>query len=267
LFQGLMDKINRLSTRIHSTGDIPGAYRHAVSGFFTAAPGYHYSSNQATYGYDMIDTRRRRLMLGLGGSLIASPSLASMFSPTPRQTAGPFYPLELPLDDDNDLTRVSGKDGQARGTISDVSGRILDLNGKPLSNLRIEIWQCDANGRYRHPGDSGGKPVDENFQGHGFSLTDDNGAYRFRTIRPVPYPGRTPHIHVAVFAPGQRPFVTQLYVAGDSGNNSDFLYQRIPADKRGLVTAEFRASSHSGAELEAQFDVILDRRHGTPRDG
>jgi protocatechuate 3,4-dioxygenase beta subunit len=111
----------------------------------------------------------------------ALPRLGALRLATPRQTAGPFYPVELPLDDDNDLTHVKGCEERALGQISDLTGRIVDRNGGPLDNLRIEIWQCDANGRYR-----------------------------FRTIRPVPYPGRTPHIHVAVFPSDQPPFVTQL---------------------------------------------------------
>ncbi len=214
----------------------------------------------------MIDKKRRKLFLALGGTLISGHALSAALIPTPRQTAGPFYPAEIPLDDDNDLTVVSGRTQRASGVISDVSGRILDINGQPLKNLRIEIWQCDANGRYRHPGDVGGKPIDENFQGHGANLTNQRGQYRFRTIRPVAYPGRTPHIHVAVFVPGERPFVTQLYVDGEPGNGSDFLYQRIPAEKRHLVTATFDPSRTEGAVQEARFDIILDRRDGTPPD-
>jgi len=214
----------------------------------------------------MTDHKRRKLILGLGGALLTGHTMAASMVPTPRQPAGPFYPAEIPLDDDNDLTQVIGRPGRARGVISDLEGRILDINGKPLRNLRIEIWQCDGNGRYRHPGDVGGKPIDENFQGHGANLTNQHGQYRFRTIRPVAYPGRTPHIHVAVFAPGERPFVTQLYVDGEPGNASDFLYQRIAAEKRQLVSARFEPTGNEGADLQARFDIILDRRDGTPPD-
>ena len=214
----------------------------------------------------MTDHNRRNLILGLGGALLTGRAMSASLVPTPRQSAGPFYPAEIPLDDDNDLTQVIGRPGRASGVISDVEGRILDVNGNPLRNLRIEIWQCDANGRYRHPGDAGGKPIDENFQGHGTNVSNDKGQYRFRTIKPVPYPGRTPHIHVAVFAPGERPFVTQLYVAGEPANDDDFLYRRIPTDKRALVTTPFTPSTGTGAELTARFDIILDRRDGTPAD-
>ncbi len=198
-------------------------------------------------------------MLGTAG-LMAMPSLAVLaktLAPTPAQTAGPFYPVELPLDDDNDLTHIKGQAGSAQGTIADLTGRVLDVNGDPLSNIRVEIWQCDANGRYHHPRDSGSRPLDANFQGHGHVLTDNQGRYRFRTIRPVPYPGRTPHIHVAVFPEGTKPFVTQLYIAGESRNPDDFLFQRIPPDQRHLVVTPFKPISGAGAEVAAQWDMVL----------
>jgi protocatechuate 3,4-dioxygenase beta subunit len=123
--------------------------------------------------------------------------------------------------------------------------------------VRVEIWQCDANGRYRHPWDRGGKALDPDFQGHGHAVTDSKGHYRFRTIHPVPYPGRTPHIHVAVFPPGSDTFTTQLYVDGDPRNAEDVLYRRIPEELRALVSAPFEAARGSGSELAASFDIIL----------
>lgn len=193
--------------------------------------------------------------------------MAKALLATPSQSAGPFYPPELPLDDDSDLTRVQGRADQARGIISDVSGRLIDINGSPVKNTRIEIWQCDANGRYRHPREQGRKPVDPNFQGHGSSLTNQEGQYRFRTIRPVPYPGRTPHIHVAVFPDNDRPFITQLYIKNEPQNTEDFLYNRIPSDRRHLVVADFITADTSGAKQAAQFDIILNRTSGTPLHG
>jgi protocatechuate 3,4-dioxygenase beta subunit len=139
------------------------------------------------------------------------------------------------------------------------------LNGKPLRDVRVEIWQCDANGRYRHPRDRGGRAVDENFQGFGHSTTDAEGRYRFRTIHPVPYPGRTPHIHMAMFAPGTEPFVTQLYVRDEPRNAQDFLFNRIPVEQRSLVLAEFIPVSGGAAELTADFDIVLGGSAGLPR--
>ena len=214
---------------------------------------------------DKPDRRRRLVLLGFASALIAGPSAArALRLATPPQPAGPFYPVDLPLDDDNDLTRVDGRDELAKGRLTDLSGRILDVNGRPLTGLRIEIWQCDANGRYRHPGDRGGAAPDRNFQGHGHAVTNEDGRYRFRTIRPVPYPGRTPHIHVAVFPAGERPFVTQLYVKGEPRNETDFLFRRVPAERRHLVLAEFTADRAGNGVLDARFDIILAESGGTP---
>jgi protocatechuate 3,4-dioxygenase beta subunit len=202
---------------------------------------------------------RRRFMLGAAGLAAAAvaPVWAATRPLTPRQTAGPFYPPEVPLDDDNDLVHVRGQLAAAKGETSDLGGRLLDPNGRPLKDLRIEIWQCDANGRYRHPRDPGRAAIDPGFQGIGHSVTDAAGRYRFLTIRPVAYPGRTPHIHVAVFPQGTEPFVTQLYVAGEPRNADDFLYRRIPAEQRRLVTAEFVPGQGSGADFTAHWDIVL----------
>ncbi len=211
-----------------------------------------------------MNKQRRQIMLALAGVIATPAVVANNLLPTPRQSAGPFYPQNLPLDDDNDLTRITGRDGQAGGEISDLSGRIVDINGRPLKNMRIEIWQCDINGRYRHPRENAPRPIDPNFQGHGHNYTNDQGQYRFRTIRPVEYPGRTPHIHVAVFPQGERPFVTQLYVKDEPRNASDFLFQRITDERRHLVVAEFKPVAQAPATMQAEFDIILNRRDGTP---
>ena len=190
---------------------------------------------------------------------LAGPAVAAgLLQPTPRQPAGPFYPLELPIDDDADLTFVEGGTGRAMGHVTELSGRVLDTSGHPLRGMRVEIWQCDANGRYHHPHDRGGEDVDANFQGHGHALTDDGGRYRFRTIHPVPYPGRTPHIHVAVFPDDAPAFVTQLYVRNEPRNVEDFLFSRIPAERRPLVVAEFvPVGGGAGRAFDARFDIVL----------
>jgi len=202
---------------------------------------------------------RRRFLRGLIGTaaLAAAPGWSATAMLTPRQTAGPFYPPELPLDDDNDLVHVTGQDKPALGEIADLGGRLLDRNGNPIKATRIEIWQCDANGRYRHPMDPGRQAEDPGFQGIGHTLTDEAGRYRFLTIKPVAYPGRTPHIHVAVFPEGERPFVTQLYVAGEPANDEDFLYRRIPVERRHLVTVPFEKTTADQARLRAGWDILL----------
>ena len=103
----------------------------------------------------------------------------------------------------------------------------------------------------------GGPPLDENFQGYGQTLTDATGDYRFRTIRPVPYPGRTPHIHFAVSAPGSPRFVTQMYVAGEPQNERDGVLMgvRDPAARARLIVP-FRPAAEPDA-LAGTFDIVL----------
>jgi protocatechuate 3,4-dioxygenase beta subunit len=208
------------------------------------------------------DRTRRQLLAGLAG-LAASGSALARLLPTPPQMTGPFYPLDFPLDDDNDLTRVKGRRDVANGKHTDLGGRILDADGRPIPGARVEIWQCDASGRYHHPHDSGPVP-DPNFQGFGHARTDAQGRYRFRTIRPVPYPGRTPHIHFAVHLPGRPPFVTQLYVANEPLNARDFIYLGLSPAQRALVTTDFVPVRGGETALAARFDILLASSHGTP---
>ncbi|HRP24945.1 protocatechuate 3,4-dioxygenase [Thauera sp.] len=201
--------------------------------------------------------RRRQLVLGGTAALVSAPLAAAQRRLTPSQMLGPFYPVTPPLHKDNDLTLVEGSKVRAAGQIADLSGRVLDLDGRPLAGLRVEIWQCDANGRYRHPRDRGGLEEDPNFQGFGHTITDADGRYRFRTIRPVPYPGRTPHIHAAVFQEAARPFVTQIYVAGEPLNLRDGLFMRVPEALRPLLLADFVAVDDPVAAFTAEFDFVL----------
>jgi protocatechuate 3,4-dioxygenase beta subunit len=208
-----------------------------------------------------IDLRRRQIALTAlaGAALAASPPVqAAARVATPRQPQGPFYPLDLPLDSDNDLVRVDGRGQTAEGEITHLFGTVRDDLGRPVADARIEIWQCDAHGRYRHPGDAGGQPIDPNFQGFGRTVTDGQGRYRFRTIKPVPYPGRAPHIHFAIAGAGFAPLVTQMYVAGAPENRSDFLLNRLTRPElRRMLMVEFRPSEDPSAELTAQFDIVV----------
>jgi protocatechuate 3,4-dioxygenase beta subunit len=106
--------------------------------------------------------------------------------------------------------------------------------------------------------------MDENFQGFGHAITDGNGGYRFRTIRPVPYPGRTPHIHVAVFTPHTAPFTTQLYVRGEPLNAEDFIFNRIPVERRAMVLTDFVPGATDATKLRAEFNIVLAGVDGTP---
>jgi protocatechuate 3,4-dioxygenase beta subunit len=185
---------------------------------------------------------------------------AATLAPTPPQTEGPFYPQNYPADSDNDLVHVAGHAEPAKGTITRVAGRILDRTGRPVTGARLEIWQCDVNGRYHNVRDGdGGRPRDENFQGFGQTVTDEAGGYRFLTIRPVAYTGRTPHIHFAVAAPGQPRFVTQMYVAGEPLNERDavLLGVRDPAARARLIVPLRPAPEIGRDALASEFDIVL----------
>ena len=173
--------------------------------------------------------RRRVLSLAAGGAaasavMLGAPGLALARTALPRMTDGPFYPSRdwraRRLDWDADLTQVRGNapDGQprprARGEWLDLFGAVVDAKGRPIDKVEVEIWQCDALGSYRHPRDNSTR-VDDGFQGFGSSLSDGSGRFRFRTIRPVPYPGRTPHIHVKLRHASFGERTSQLFVAGE----------------------------------------------------
>jgi len=206
--------------------------------------------------------RRRVLEAGLGGLAalaMASPAgwAASQLA-TPPQGKGPFYPLQLPLDRDNDLVHNGAGAGIAQGVILDVAGRLTDQDGRPLAGTQIEIWQVNAFGRYHHPGDEQDLPWDPNFQGYGRTLTDTDGAYRFRTIRPVAYPGRAPHIHFALSDARFATFYTQMYLAGAPENDSDFLLNRVRERKlRERLIVKLEPAQAAGAELAGRFDIVL----------
>jgi len=204
------------------------------------------------------DVRRRLLLLGGGGTLVlgAAPGLAAL-APTPRQTRGPFYPAKPPLDSDNDLVRVDGRSALAAGIITDLTGRVVDPSGQPIDDAMVEIWQCDANGRYHHPR-AAKQGRDPNFQGFGTFTTKTDGQYRFRTIKPVPYPGRTPHIHFRVVAPGMRELVTQMYIAGHPQNANDWIFTSA-GDARSRLAVAFEPTDDDSAERRARFDIVVGR--------
>jgi protocatechuate 3,4-dioxygenase beta subunit len=170
---------------------------------------------------------------------------------TPAQTEGPFYPVSLPKDTDFDLLRNGGV-AYRRGQPSWVEGVVTDLQGKPVAGAQVEIWQCDEGGHYHHPGD-GGK-ADPAFQGFGRVAVGADGRYRFRTIRPVAYGGRTPHIHVKVKLGARELLTTQLYVEGDPHNERDFIWRRLDEQARAMVTAPFVAGADG---LRATFPIIV----------
>jgi protocatechuate 3,4-dioxygenase beta subunit len=208
----------------------------------------------------------RRVFIGaLATSLFTTRALfAEQLIRTPPMTEGPFYPDKLPLDTDNDLIIISDSITPAVGEITHLTGRVLGADGSPVRNATVEIWQCDANEVYLHSADRGStrNQPDRNFQGFGRFTTASDGRYRFRTIKPVPYPGRpAPHIHVKVKRGDRELLTTQIFISGHPGNARDGVFHGARGlIDRELIQAEFKpiAGSKIG-ELSAHFDIVLGR--------
>ena len=190
---------------------------------------------------------------------VASGNFAQALVVTPPQTEGPFYPRTLPLDLDNDLLIVNNAITPAVGEITQLSGRVLTPAGSPIRNAVVEIWQVDHHGVYLHTGSAGGEKRDRNFQGFGRFETGSTGEYRFRTIKPVPYPGRTPHIHFMVKQGGRELLTTQCYVKGAPGNERDGVLRGIRDQRaRESVIVDFSPVPGSAVgELAAKFDIVI----------
>lgn len=210
----------------------------------------------------------RRLFLTSTAVAATSPfwtvrgAYAEELTKTPAQTEGPFYPNKLPLDTDNDLLVINDGITPAVGEVTHLTGKVLNAKGNPLKNAVVEIWQCDNNGVYLHTGDSGSKKdkQDKNFQGFGRFVTGSTGEYYFRTIKPVPYPGRTPHIHFKIKQGRKELLTTQLYVKGEAERNArDGIYRGVrDAKQREAITADFAKIKDSKAgELAANFVIVL----------
>lgn len=190
---------------------------------------------------------------------------------TPSQTAGPFYPISLPADQDADMTVLGNNKARAQGTVIYVSGRVLDINGAPIANATLDIWQANAAGRYAHPADSSKAPLDANFQGFARIRSSADGSYRFKSIKPGAYPTgdglwtRPPHIHFDVRGAKSR-IVTQMYFEGDPWNAKDHILNGIK--EKQTVIAKLDAADNAsekgdGAEggekgaLNVRWDVVL----------
>ena len=203
----------------------------------------------------------RRLLLAAGaGFLPLRAGWAASLATTPSQTEGPFYPTSLPADMDNDLVQVRGQAAQAMGTVLHLQGRVLDLNGRPIDGAIVEIWQSDAQGIYDHPRQPGRERRDQAFQGYGRLVAKSDGAYSFRTLKPVAYPGRTPHIHLKVASSDGRRLTSQFYIAGHPSNESDGIFRGAARDPRQRALIEMRLAPAPGLEpgaLATTMDIVV----------
>jgi len=218
----------------------------------------------------MIDSRqvsRRRMLLASGACATcaafgAVATAAEKLRRTPTQVLGPFYPLEKPLDDDADLTLVKGHKQRAKGQVVHVMGRVLTASGEPVKGARIEIWQANASGRYTHPSDNNPAPLDPNFEGYARLLTDADGRYRFKTIKPSGYPAgemmRPAHIHFDVSGKLNR-LVTQMYFPDDAHNEDDVIMSTAMSNRQ-LLVADVRAPTPDlePDSLLAHWNIVLE---------
>ena len=201
---------------------------------------------------------------GLAFSGAASLVLAQALKRTPGEILGPFYPVLKPLDQDADLTVISGKSERAQGQVLHLMGRVLNLKGESVAGARVEIWQANTHGRYDHPSDRNPAPLDPNFQGFAVQFTDAEGRYRFKTIKPGAYPAtpdwmRPPHVHFEVTGKSNR-LATQMYFPEEPLNEKDLLLRGLRSNKEGAIakllppTKEIEPDS-----LIAVWDIVLDK--------
>ena len=219
-------------------------------------------------------TRREMLEMAAAlGSLALTHPLRSVLAqeakrpPTPEQVMGPFYPVVRPLDHDMDLTVLKGKRGRAQGKLIHLTGRVLNSRGEPVRGAKVELWQANAHGRYDHPADINPAPLDPNFQGFGVQITDAEGRYRFKTIKPGAYPinpvnpgnARPPHIHFDVLGRKDR-LVTQMYFPDEPLNEKDDIFMALGSSKGAAIgkvlppTRELESDS-----LLVNWDIVLEK--------
>ena len=206
---------------------------------------------------------RRGLLAGASagaGLLRLSSAFAADAVPTPNQTEGPFYPTGFPADMDNDLVQVRGQQVRAMGEVLHLQGRVIGVDGRPLAGTLVEIWQCDAQGLYDHPRQSGRDRRDAAFQGYGRMMADAEGRYRFRTLKPVAYPGRTPHIHLKAAAGDGRLLTSQFYIAGDPQNERDGVFRaaiRQPGQRERIEMKLAPAPGVEAGALATEMDIVI----------
>ena len=217
--------------------------------------------------YSIADLSRReilRMSATVAAASVASISFANAQTAerrTPEQILGPYYPLKG-FDQNADLTRVPGRPGRAEGQVLDVMGRVFNLKGGPVRNAKVEIWQANAHGRYTHPSDTNPAPLDPNFEGSVVLTTDQEGRYRFKTIKPAGYPAgpnrmRPAHIHFQISGRQDR-LVTQMYFEGDPYNDTDRFLLTALEQKEMLIAKLLPATSEMEPEAKlVVFNIVL----------
>ena len=218
--------------------------------------------------YSISDLSRREILkmsaVVAGAAVAFSTKLASAaaaLARTPPQILGPFYPLKE-FAQNSDLTRIPGRSGRAAGQVLNVMGRVRNLEGEPVRNAKVEVWQANSYGRYTHPSDTNPAPLDPNFEGSAVLTTDSEGHYRFKTIKPAAYPAgpnliRPAHIHFQVSGSQDR-LVTQMYFENDPCNDKDPFLNSVGRLKKRLITKLLDPTSEFEPDSKiAIFDIVL----------
>lgn len=209
---------------------------------------------------------RRELILGSAGVLLAGSARAQPPVVTPPQIEGPFYPYQHPAETDWDLVRLSTDDAPALGEVVHVFGTVKGYGGRPYANALVELWQADSREKYRHPDETDSHKRDARFQGYGRTMTDADGAFRFRTIRPPAYLydearglRRAPHKHLAVSTRGVRRLTTQLYIEGESLNASDQWLNMVadPLQRASLIRPYEDGSAVERGAKRVRYDIVI----------
>lgn len=203
---------------------------------------------------------RRHLVVGAAAVASVSAAKGQQLTGTSAQDLGPFYPIIRPADHDADLTRLKGRKETAIGQPINVIGRVVDLRGNPIRNAQVELWQCNAAGRYDHPGDRANPAaLDPNFQGFARLATDRDGQFRLRSVKPkdydTPIGRRTPHIHFSIDGRAER-LVTQMYFPGEPLNDIDFVLKNAAPRESVIAEAIDRLSADPQA-LAFRWTVVL----------
>ncbi len=183
----------------------------------------------------------------------------SLLARTPDQILGPFYPVSLKPSTSGDLT----KKGKAEGQVLYVTGRVLSMAGKPVAGARIEIWQANSKGRYRHPNDDSDQPLDPNFNGYAVLTTGKDGSYRLKTIQPASYetsPGnfRPAHLHFNVISKREH-LTTQMYFEGDRYNDTDPFLQSARRKEALIMKLQEPTGDMEPGSKRVEFDIVLMR--------
>jgi protocatechuate 3,4-dioxygenase, beta subunit len=233
----------------------------------TAIIGSEFSGRSNMAVYSIGDLSRREILkmsAVVAGSAVAFStkfaSAAEALARTPPQILGPFYPLNE-LAQNSDLTRVSGRSGRAAGQVLNVMGRVLNIEGEPVGNAKVEVWQANSFGRYTHPSDTNPAPLDPNFEGSAILTTDSEGRYRFKTIKPAAYPVgpnliRPAHVHFQVSGRQDR-LVTQMYFENDPHNDKDPFLNSTPMKKLLLATLRDPSPEFEPDSKMVIFDIVL----------